>query len=75
VFGLRVGDLDFLRKQVPGEQQVKLVRSQLVIGRPKRNKTRTVPLPDTVAVELAEHLRRYPVQAMSWCSPGESTSR
>jgi len=32
VFGLRVGDLDFLRKQVPGEQQVKLVRSQLVIA-------------------------------------------
>jgi hypothetical protein len=35
---------------------MKLVRSRLVIDRPKRNKTRTVPLPDSVAFELAEHL-------------------
>jgi integrase len=60
VFGLRVCDIDFLRKQVHVEQQVKLERSQIVIGTPKRNKTRIVPLPDSVAVELAEHLRRYP---------------
>jgi integrase len=60
VFGLRVCDIDFLRKQVHVEQQVKLERSKIVIGTPKRNKTRTVPLPDSVAVELAEHLRRYP---------------
>jgi integrase len=60
VFGLRVCDIDFLRKQVHVEQQVKLERAQLVIGPPKRSKSRTVPLPDTVAVELAEHLRRYP---------------
>lgn len=39
---------------------MKLERSQIVIGPPKRNKTRIVPLPDSVAVELAEHLRRYP---------------
>lgn len=36
------------------------MRSQLVIDRPKGGKTRTVPLPDTVAAALAEHLRRYP---------------
>lgn len=59
-FGLRVRDADFLRRRVHVEQQVKIVRSQLVIDRPKGGKTRTVPLPDTVAAALAEHLRRYP---------------
>jgi len=34
VFGLRARDIDFLRKQVHVEQQVKVVRSQLVIDRP-----------------------------------------
>lgn len=59
VFGLRVCDVDFLRKQIHVEQQVKLVRSQLVIDRPKRSKTRAVPLPETVAFELADHLSRH----------------
>ena len=59
-FGLRVQDVDFLRRRIHIEQQVKIVRSQLVIDRPKGGKTRTVPLPETVAAALAEHLRRYP---------------
>ena len=63
VFGLRVCDIDFLRRRIHVEQQVKIVRSRLVIDRPKGGKTRTVPLPDTVAVALAEHLRRYPADA------------
>ena len=60
VFGLRVCDVDFVRQQVHVEQQVKLVRSQLVIDRPKRSKTRVVPLPDAVVIEIAEHLRHDP---------------
>jgi integrase len=51
--GLRVRDIDFLRRRVHVEQQVKIVRSQLVIDRPKGGKTRFVPLPDTVATALA----------------------
>lgn len=62
VFGLRVCDIDFLRHQLHVEQQVKILRSQLVIDRPKGGKTRNVPLPDSVAVELAEHLRRFPAE-------------
>lgn len=62
VFGLRVRDVDFLRRQLHVEQQVKIVRSQLELDRPKGGKTRTVPLPDTVAAELAEHLRRHPTE-------------
>lgn len=60
VFGLRVCDIDFLGRRIHVNQQVKLVRSQLVIGAPKGRKTRTVPLPAAVAAELAEHLRRHP---------------
>jgi integrase len=59
-FGLRVRDVDFLRRRVNVEQQVKLLGGRVMIDKPKGGKTRTVPLPDTVAVELAEHLRRYP---------------
>jgi integrase len=62
VFGLRVYDVDFLRRQLHVEQQVKIVRSQLELDRPKGGKTRTVPLPDTVAAELAEHVRRHPAE-------------
>lgn len=62
VFGLRVRDVDFLRQQVHVEQQVKLVYGKVTIDRPKRGKTRTVPLPDSVGVEVAEHLRRHPAE-------------
>jgi integrase len=60
VFGLRVQDVDFLRRKLRVEQQVKIVGSRIVLALPKGNKTREVPLPDVVAVALAEHLRQYP---------------
>lgn len=59
-FGLRVCDVDFLRQRLCVEQQVKLVRSKVVLDRPKGGRTRTVPLPEWVALEIAEHLRRHP---------------
>lgn len=61
-FGVRVRDIDFLRRQVHVEQQVKIVAAKVTIDTPKGDKTRTVPLPDIVATELAEHLRRYPAE-------------
>ncbi len=60
VFGLRVIDVDFLRRRFHVQQQVKIVRSRLEVDRPKNGKVRTVPLPDAVAEALSEHLRRYP---------------
>jgi integrase len=75
VFGLRVRDVDFLRQQVNVEQQVKLVYGKVTIDRPKRGKTRTVPLPDTVAVELAEHLRRHPAEGDELVFTSRETSR
>ena len=61
-FGLRVRDIDFLRRRILVEQQVKLLHGRVTIDKPKAGKTRTVPLPDGVAVELAEHLRRHPAE-------------
>ncbi len=60
VFGLRVQDVDFLRRKLRVEHQVKIVGSRIVLALPKGSKTREVPLPDVVAVALAEHLRQYP---------------
>ena len=60
VFGLRVSGVDFLRRRIHVDQQVKIVRSRLEYDRPKGGKTRVVPLPDAVGEALSEHLRRYP---------------
>src|SRR5438067_1297058 len=59
-FGLRVQDIDFLRHRLRVEQQVKIVGGKLVLDRPKGGRTRVVPLPEFVAVELSEHIRRFP---------------
>ena len=60
VFGLRVSDVDFLRRRLHVEQQVKIVHARVELDRPKGGKTRAVPLPDAVAEALAEHLRNFP---------------
>ena len=60
VFGLRVDDVDFLRRRVLVRQQVKLVKGRPMFAPPKGRKEREVPLPDVVAVALAEHLRAWP---------------
>lgn len=39
---------------------MKLLGGRVAIDKPKGGKTRTVPLPDKVAVELAEQLRHFP---------------
>lgn len=74
-FGLRVCDVYFLRHRVRVEQQILIVRSKLTVGPPKGGKTRTVPLAEPVALELAEHLRRYPERAMASSSRAARPSR
>lgn len=60
VFGLRVEDVDFLRRRLFVRQQVKQVGGKRLLAPPKGGKTREVPLPEVVALALAEHLRRFP---------------
>lgn len=49
-FGLRVEDVDFLRRRVLVRQQVKIVGGRLLLAPPKGGKSREVPLPDAVGV-------------------------
>jgi integrase len=62
---LAVEDVDFLRRAVHVRRAVKRVRGRLVLGPPKGGKERTVPLPDSVAVALAEHIRQHPPQPVT----------
>ncbi|GAA1142548.1 tyrosine-type recombinase/integrase [Ornithinicoccus hortensis] len=60
VFGLSPDDVDFLRGTVEVRRQVKILAgNKLVFSLPKGRKTRTVPLPKTVADELSSYLARF----------------
>ena len=72
VFGLAVEDIDFLRGVVEVRRQVKVFGgNRLVFGLPKGDKTRTVPLPESVATELSGHLATYPRRSVTlpWGTP------
>ena len=77
IFGLSPADVDFLRRTVEVRRQVKGFHgNQLVFAPPKANKTRTVPLPSSVADELNAHLQRFPARhvALPWETPTSKTS-
>lgn len=59
-FGIAVEDVDFLRHTVHVRRQVKLVKGRPVFAPPKGGRERDVPLPESVAFALSEHLRRFP---------------
>jgi integrase len=64
VFGVQVGDVDFLRRVVHVRRQVKSLpgRPPFLASPKTPSSIRTVPLPEVVLVELAEHLRRWPAE-------------
>jgi integrase len=70
--GLSVDNIDFLRREVHVRHQLKHVNGGTVFDLPKRGKVRTVPLSETIAVALAEHLRRFPPVEVTlpWREPG-----
>jgi integrase len=55
IFGLAVGDIDFLRGVVHVNRQVKLLANRQVFALPKGRKVRDVPLPESVKLEIARH--------------------
>ncbi|GGT00147.1 hypothetical protein GCM10010156_67840 [Planobispora rosea] len=59
LFGIAVDDLDFDNGLVHVNRQVRLVRSRQVFSLPKRNKTRSVPMPASVAERLRAHIERH----------------
>jgi integrase len=76
VFGLAVDDVEFLGRTLHVARQVKIVRGQLVFALPKGRKTRDIPLPDTVATELAAHIAAFPPLEVTlpWETPGGKPS-
>lgn len=59
-FGVAVEDVDFLRHTLHVRRQVKLVKGRPVFAAPKGGRERDVPLPDSVAYALSEHVRTFP---------------
>lgn len=77
LFGVALDDIDFLGRTVHVLRQVRIIGGQLVFAPPKRGKTRTVPLPESVALRLSAHIRRYPPVEVTlpWRAPaGEPTT-
>ncbi len=72
LFALSLDAIDFLRLTVHVRQQLRLVGNQVVLAPPKGGREREVPLPDIVAVAVAEHVRRFnTAKAMlPWREPG-----
>lgn len=61
VFGLRLEDIDWMHRVVHVRQQVRLLRGHdLVTSPPQGGKQRAVPLPESVSLRLAEHIRKHP---------------
>lgn len=58
IFGLKADDVDFLRRRVLVRRQVKILDGVPTLAPPKGKREREVPLPDAVAFEVSEHLRR-----------------
>jgi integrase len=60
LFGAALSDLDFLRKTMHVEAQVKYLAGCLYFAPVKNKKIRDVPVADPVIPVLAEHVRQYP---------------
>lgn len=74
LLALRVADVDFLRKSVRVEHQIDKRTRERVPPKTPRSR-RAVPLPDVVAVALAEHIRNHPPItchdfSREWCTSG-----
>jgi integrase len=60
IFALGLEDIDFDAKVVHVRRQLKLVRYRSIFGLPKGRKRRDVPLPDSVAAAIRQHMKRFP---------------
>nr|MDT0660802.1 site-specific integrase [Micromonospora sp. DSM 115978] len=63
IWGLELDHIDWLRREIHVRQQLKMVTGgPPYLALPKSGLQRTVELSDPVSIELAEHIRRYPVR-------------
>ena len=75
IFGLTIGNIDFLRRVVHVRHQLRRVGKLTVVAPPKGGREREVPLPDVVSVAVAEHVRRFGTieVPLPWREPGGET--
>lgn len=60
-FGLSLDRVDFLRRTVKVDRQLVRLERGSALAPPKTARSyRTIPLPDSIALELARHVERYP---------------
>ena len=71
-FGLAAGDIDWLHRIVHVRRQVRIVGSTLCFAPPKGGKERDIPLPGSIALRLAAHIKAcQPVGVtLPWKVPG-----
>jgi integrase len=71
MFGLAEEDVDWLRFWVHVRRQVKTVGNTLVLGLPKYDQVRDVPLSEPVSLRLAAHLKQWPARdvTLPWEEP------
>ncbi|WP_280870985.1 site-specific integrase [Streptomyces sp. MJP52] len=71
IFDLAVDDVDFLGGTIRVVRQVKIIDSELVFAPPKGGKVRAVPLANTTAALLTQHITRRPPQEVTlpWKTP------
>jgi integrase len=60
IFAISPNDIDADRPVLHVTRQIKLVSGKLFFALPKGRKKRDVPLPESVAQRLAEHVKKYP---------------
>jgi integrase len=71
LFGAALNDIDFLRKMIRVEVQVKYLNRCMVFAPVKNRKARDVPVADPVIPILSEHVRLYPPVSVTlpWMTP------
>ena len=77
VFGLSVDDIDWVRGVLHVRQQVQSLKGKLYYALPKGGKARTADMPASVAVELKQHIERFPPVEVElpWGEPGPDRPR
>jgi integrase len=70
-FGLSEDDIDAEAGVIHVRRQIRSVGGKLVFSLPKGNKTRVVPMPEHLAVRIAEHKASFPPQTVTlpWKDP------
>jgi integrase len=60
IFGLDVDDIDFLRRMINVNVQIKRLGGEWVFAQLKNKTPHTVPITETMCIQLSEHIKKFP---------------